>query len=172
MIRSLLPILIAAVALPSAAHAAPMSYDCDTGPGRFSELKQVQPGPAYRISGRIAANELATDKRWAPVANVTVESSDAQSRAMLRLVAPTHKAPIAVVLSITKAGKTDMQTLGQVGLGEELAFVLTVAEGRIRVEIGSMRGEAPIDVGPGASVSVVCSTGNFHFNDLRFGEEG
>jgi hypothetical protein len=33
-----------------------------------------------------------------------------------------------------------------------------------------MRGEAAIDVGAGASVAVSCSTGNFHFNDLRFSD--
>jgi len=156
--------------LASAANAAPFSYDCDTGAGRFSELKQTHPGPQYRISGRMAANELGTDKRWAPVANVTIESADGQSRAMLRLMAPTRRAPLDVVLSITKAGKTEVQTLGQVGLSEELTFVLTAAQGRARVEIGTMRGEAAIDVGGGASVAVVCSTGNFHFNDLRFSD--
>jgi hypothetical protein len=157
-------------ALSGTAQAAPLSYDCDTTPGHYSELKQVQSGPAYRISGRIAANELASDKRWAPGANVTVESADEQNRAGFRLIAPTRKAPLDVVLSITKAGKTETQTLGQIGLSEELAFVVTVAEGRVRVEIGTMRGEAPVDIGAGASVAVVCSTGNFHFNDLRFSD--
>jgi hypothetical protein len=165
-----LPLVAAFGSLASAAHAAPLSYDCDTTPGHYSELKQVQSGPSYRISGRIAANELATDKRWAPGANVTIESADGQNRAGLRLMAPTRRAPLDVILSITKAGKTETQTLGQIGLAEELAFVVTVAEGRVRVEIGTMRGEAPIDIGAGASAAVVCSTGNFHFNDLEFGE--
>ena len=165
-----LPVVAALATLASAADAAPLSYDCDTTPGHYSELKQVQSGPAYRISGRIAANELATDKRWAPGANVMIESADGQTRAGLRLLAPTRRAPLDVVLSITKAGKTDVQTLGHVGLSEELAFVVTVAEGRARVEIGTMRGEAPVDIGAGASVAVVCSTGNFHFNDLRFSD--
>jgi hypothetical protein len=165
-----LPLVAAFGSLASAAHAAPLSYDCDTTPGHYSELKQVQSGPSYRVSGRIAANELATDKRWAPGANVTIESADGQNRAALRLMAPTRRAPLDVVLSITRAGKTETQTLGHVGLSEELAFVVTVAEGRARVEIGTMRGEAPIDIGAGASAAVVCSTGNFHFNDLELGE--
>jgi hypothetical protein len=170
MLKHALPLVAAFGTLASAAQAAPLSYDCDTTPGHYSELKQVQSGPAYLISGRIAANELATDKRWAPGANVTIESADGQNRAGLRLLAPTRMAPLDVVLSITKAGKTEVQTLGHVGLSEELAFVVTVAEGRARVEIGTMRGEAPIDIGAGASVAVVCSTGNFHFNDLQFSD--
>jgi hypothetical protein len=107
-----LPLVAAFGSLATTAHAAPMSYDCDTAAGRFSELKQVQSGPAYRISGRVAANELAVDKRWVPVANVTIKSADNQSLAMLRLTAPTRKAPLEILLSITKAGNDTTQTLG------------------------------------------------------------
>ncbi len=170
LVKYALPLAAALGSYATAAGAAPLSYDCDTTPGHYSELKQVQSGPAYRLSGKIAANELATDKRWAPGANVTVESADGQTRASLRLMAPTRRAPLDVVLSITKAGKTDVQPLGHIGLAEELPFVLTVADGRARAEIGTMRGEAAIDIGGGASVSIVCSTGNFHVNDLRFSE--
>jgi hypothetical protein len=158
--------------MAGSAQAAPLSYDCDTGAGRFSELKQVQPGPAYRISGRIAANELARHERWAPGSNITIESADEQNRVSLRILAPMQKAPLDVVLEITKAGKTETQALGRVGLSQELAFVLAFADGRVRAEIGTMRGEAPLAIGAGASVSVVCSTGNFHFNDLRFEDAG
>ena len=168
--KCLLPALAAFAALTGPAHAAPFSYDCDTGGGRFSELKQTQSGPDYRVSGKISANELGRHERWAPGSNVTIESADGKTRASLRVLAPTRKAPLDVVLAITKDGKTEEQTLGQVGLSQELAFVMSVADGRARAEIGTMRGEAPIAVGTGASVSVVCSTGNFHFDDLRFGE--
>ena len=168
--KSLLPVGAALTVLAGPAQAAPFSYDCDTGAGRYSELKQVQTGPDYRISGRISANELARHERWAPGSNVTIESADGKSRASLRVMAPTRKAPLDVVLAITKDGKTEEQRLGQIGLSQELAFVLTFADGRARAEIGTMRGEAPIAIGGGASVSVVCSTGNFHFNDLRFGD--
>ena len=169
-VKSLLPALAAAVAMTGSANAAPFSYDCDTGGGRFSELKQTQPGPNYRISGKISANELGRHERWAPGSNITIESADGKSRASLRVMAPTRKAPLDVVLAITKDGKTENQALGQIGLAQELAFVVTVADGRVRAELGTMRGEAPIAVGTGASVSVVCSTGNFHYNDLSFAE--
>ncbi|HEY5723037.1 MAG TPA: hypothetical protein VIT45_12015 [Allosphingosinicella sp.] len=167
-LKSLLAAIASFAALAGPAQAAPFSYDCDTGAGRFSELKQVQPGPDYRISGRISANELATHKRWAPGANLTIESADKSVRASLRILAPTRKAPLDVVLETTKDGKTETQTLGRIGLSQDLAFVLAVAGGQVRAEIGSMRGDAPISIGAGGSVSTVCSTGNFHFEDLRF----
>lgn len=167
-LKKLLHAVAALIALAAPANAAPFSYDCDTGAGRFSELKQVQSGPDYRLSGRISANELATHKRWAPGANITVESADKKTRASLRILAPMQRAPLDVVLQITRDGQSEEKALGQVGLSQDLAFILTVAGGQVRAEIGSMRSEAPIAIGSGASVSVVCSTGNFHFDDLRF----
>jgi hypothetical protein len=166
--KNLLPAAAALIALAGSAQAAPFSYDCDTGAGRFSELKQVQAGPDYRISGRISANELAMHKRWAPGANLTIESADKKNRVSLRILAPMQKAPLDVVLEISRDGQKEEKALGQVGLSQELAFVLTVTGGQAHAEIGSMRGEGPIAIGSGASVSTVCSTGNFHFEDLRF----
>jgi hypothetical protein len=168
--RILLLAMAAAAAVTGPANAAPMSYDCDTAPGRYSELKQTEPGPAYRVSGRIAANELAMDKRWVPVGNIVIESADGKNGARLRLFAPTRRAPLDVVLSTNIGDKVETQTLGQVGLSQELAFSMTVADGRVKVEIGTMRGEAAIEMGAGASVGVTCSTGNFHFDDLRLSE--
>lgn len=146
-----------------------MSYDCDTGAGRFSELKQVQPGPAYRISGRIAANELGKHERWLPVGNINITSADNQTRAMLQITASERKAPLDVLLRVINGDNDTSQTLGKVALSQELAFVLSVADGKVKVEIGDMRGEAQISMSGGASVAVGCSTGNFHFEDLRFG---
>ena len=162
-------LVVAAFAAPAPAGAAPLSYDCDTGPGRYSELKRTEPGPAYSVSGRIAAIELGLHKRWLPSGQVVIESADGLRSARLQLVATTRQAPLDVVLLTDRDGEAGTQRLGQVGLNEALAFSMTVAGGRARVEIGTMRGEAEVDVGAAASVGVVCSTGNFHFEDLRLG---
>ena len=67
-----------AACTPAATPAAspPLSYDCDTPAGRLSELEQVQPGPAYRISGTIRADDLLPNDRWESAGNVFVESAD------------------------------------------------------------------------------------------------
>ena len=75
-----------------------------------------------------------------------------------------------MVLRTTSGEKVEEQRLGQIGLSQELVFSMIVTDGRVKVEAGTMRGEAPIDMGAGASVGVGCSTGNFHFEDLRFDE--
>ena len=156
--------------LASGADAAPLSYDCDTAPGRYSELKQVQSGPAYRISGRIAGQ-----RAWQGQAlGAGGQCHGRERRQPESRDAATHRSQPEGTAGRGpehhQGGPDGVQTLGHVGLGEELAFVLTVGEGKARVEIGSMRGEAPVDVGAGASVTIVCSTGNFHINDLRFSD--
>jgi hypothetical protein len=157
--------VVAAWASP--APAAPLSYDCDSGAGRFSELKQTQPGPDYHISGRISANELGIHERWAPVGNIEIESADQKNRAMLQILAPARKAPLDVVLRTWNGEKVATQTLGQVGLNEDVTFSMAVGDGRVKVEFGTMRGEARVEMAAGANVGVGCSTGNYHFEDLR-----
>ena len=164
--------MLASACSPEAAPApAPaLSYDCDTPPGRLSQLEQVRPGPAYRISGRIRAVELLPDQRWEAAGNIFVESADEQDRVMLQLTAPEREAPIQVVLKTNHGLENHLRALGSVALDEDAAFTVSVAGGRATIEIGGMRAETPVDVGTDARVGVGCAAGSFRFDDLRFGD--
>jgi hypothetical protein len=170
-IRNMLATLAAILACGCAPADAPrpLSYDCDTPPGRLSELEQVQPGPAYRISGRIRPDDLRPDKRWEPAGNVFVESADEQDRVMLQLVAPEREPPLSIVLRSHHGEKNDLRTLGQIGLGEEVPFTLTIAGGRAKIGIGDIKTEIAVDLGKDARVGVGCSAGTFRFEALEFG---
>lgn len=159
---------ILASAVPSApASSALLSYDCDTPSGRFSELTQVQPGPSYRIAGRVAAHELRPDKRWPSVAAIRVESADEQVRIMIEVTAESGAdGPLALSLRTIDGLENEVRLLGEAPVGDALAFSLVVADGKARIEIGGRRGEAPADVGPSATVGVGCSTGSFRFEQL------
>jgi hypothetical protein len=171
----LLTLLLVALALAACSPAAPpvsappLAWDCNTPAGRLSELEQVQPGPAYRISGRIRADDLTDDGRWEPAANIFVESADEQDRVMLQLIAPERRSPLRIVLRTHHGEKQEVRTLGTIALGEEAAFTLTVERGRARAEIGTIKAEAAADVGEAARVGVACATGSFRFDELRFG---
>ena len=151
------------------APAPPLSYDCDTPAGRLSELGQVRPGPSYSVSGRIRADDLLADERWEPAGNVFAESADEQDRVMLQLVAPERKSPLSIVLRTHHGLENDLRKLGEIALGEEAAFSLTVAGGRATIEIGDIKAEAAAEVGENARVGVGCATGAFRFDDLKFG---
>jgi hypothetical protein len=168
--KSLTVIAAMLVSACAPAAAVPLSYDCDTPPGRLSELKQVQPGPTYSISGRIRADDLLPDKRWEPAGTVFVESADEQDRVMLQLTAPERQSPLSIVLRTHHGEKNELRTLGRIALGEEASFTLAVAGGRARIEIGTIRAEAAVDLGKDARIGVGCSTGAFRFEGLKFGQ--
>ena len=164
--------MLASACLPAdaPAPAPPLGYDCDTPTARLSELEQVRPGPAYRISGKIRASALLPDERWEAAGNIFVESADEQDRVMLQLIASDREAPLQIVLRTNHGLNNDLRQLGQVALGEEIVFNLTVAGGRAKIEIGAIKAEAPADLGKHARVGVGCAAGTFRFEDLRFGD--
>jgi hypothetical protein len=159
-------------ASPTAAAAA-LSYDCDTASGSFSELKQSQAGPSYRVSGRITARQLRVDKRWLPAGNVAIASADQKVFVMLKLSGLKRpKGPLEVILVNVDGGRKTQQVLGQIGLNETLSFTLSVQGSTARAEIGRMGGDTVAAIGPGGSVGITCSTGDFMFDDLKLDSAG
>lgn len=162
-------LLATALLAGGGAEAPPLSYDCDTAEGAFSQLKQVQPGPSYRITGRISAHRLRQHDRWVPVATVRADAADGTMEVALQLVAPHRPDGPLDVFLVTRAGKSEpeQKLLGHAEIGGELPFELAVDRGKVRARIGSLNGDAKASLGSGASVGVSCSTGEFLFNDLR-----
>jgi hypothetical protein len=76
------------VAAADAARAAPVNYDCDTPAGSYSELSQVQAGPAYHVRGTITALQWRDDRRWSAVGQVRIETSDRSRSIAVRMVRP------------------------------------------------------------------------------------
>ncbi|HEY5720974.1 MAG TPA: hypothetical protein VIT45_01500 [Allosphingosinicella sp.] len=167
---ALLALLALTACAPAAAPGpAPLSYDCQTPTGRLSELDQVQPGPSYRISGTIRADELRADSRWESAGNIFVESADEQDRVMLQLVSPDRGERLRIVLRTHHGEKQEARPLGAIAVGEEVPFVLAVDGGRAKAEIGALEAEAAVDPGTSARVGVGCAGGSFRFGELRFG---
>ena len=160
---------LAACAPATAPGPAPLSYDCETPAGRLSELDQVQPGPAYRISGTIRADELRSDARWESAGNIFVESADQQDRVMLQLISPDRGQRLQIVLRTHHGEKQEARPLGAIAVGEEAPFLVTVEGGKARAEIGTIKAEAAVGPGEGARVGVGCAGGAFRFAELRFG---
>src|SRR5438309_1887264 len=121
-------LLATALLAGGGAEAPPLSYDCDSAEGAFSELKQVQPGPSYRVTGRISARRLRQHDRWAPVASVRADAADGTMDVTLQLVAPHRPDGPLDVFLVTRAGKgaPEPKLLGHAQIGEELPFELTV----------------------------------------------
>jgi hypothetical protein len=162
-------VALAGVAAPAAAAEAPLSLDCDTAGGAYSELKQVLTGPAYSVAGRMTFERIRVDRRWLPVGSAQVASADAKRRVMLQVSAPKRDAgPLQIWLLVLDGDEENRQILGEAEMGSTMDFVLRVDNGRAAAEIGPFKGEAAAPaIGSGGSTAVGCSTGQVLFEELK-----
>lgn len=158
------------LAAGSAAAAAPVNYDCDTGDGNFSELSQVQAGPAYHLRGTITPLRWGAHDRYAPSAQARLENGDRSRSIAVRLVRAPGEPRATFSIEVGSGGSPQTAVLGLVGLNEALPFdVSLAASGDAVVLVGTERRTFHLDLGPNAKVSVVCSTGDFLFGGLDLG---
>jgi len=180
--------LIALAAAPSA--AAPFSFACSAPLGRHSELMRVQPGPAYRVRGRIGPVELeevpdpALPLRMegnhipshARSADVTIMSAGDTANSLTLAVVPRWPgneadavAEVTVQVMVDNAVRDEhvLTTIGSRGhIWDDVAFDIQVGEDRVTVEAGGRREEIALTLGRGATLYVACVGGSFDFDDL------
>lgn len=158
------------LAAQGAAAAAPVTYDCDTGQGNFSELSQVQPGPAYRLRGTITPLRWDSHERWAPSAQARLQNGDGSRWIAVRIMRAPGVERATAAIEVNSGGSPQTTSLGWVGLNEALPFDISLsAAGAAVVLAGTERRTFRLDLGANAKVSVVCSTGEFLFGALDLG---
>lgn len=154
----------------SAGAATPLQWACDTPEGAYSELAQVQAGPAYRVRGAVSWLQSRSHRRWAPSAQVRIENGE-RSRSIAVRVSGVHGQPqFALEVESSNGGETSRQALATAARDQAVPFEIQVsATGQAVVTIGGQSATAQVDLGPGARVTAVCSTGEFLFTGLDFG---
>ncbi len=165
--RSALTILAAAAAaglLASPLAAVPIDYDCDTPGGSYSKLDLVQPGPDYRVTGRISAVKWRTHGRWYPTAVVALISASEREAVSVRIERPGESGVLLVESLI--GGKSNKVAVGSLRLKEEVAFELSVHGGKAMVQVGGKSFPLEAEISPGAKLLISCSTGQFLFKAL------
>lgn len=149
----------------TAAAAAPVTYDCDTNEGSYSSIEQVQAGPTYHVRGTITPRQWREHERFLPSAQVRLESRDG-SRAIAVQMIRDHGAAQAR-FGVQSTQGTAVETLGEAAIDQAVPFDISVlASGDAVVALGAERRVFHLDLGRGAKVKVICSTGEFEFSDL------
>src|SRR6218665_3523762 len=110
--------------LAQAAAGAPVTYDCDTPAGSFSELSQVQAGPAYSLRGSITALQWRDDRRWASVGQIRLENGDRSRSIALKVVRQPRGREAAIEVTVQGEGEPRTETLGAGALKQGGAFEL------------------------------------------------
>jgi hypothetical protein len=171
---------------PGMAAAAPFAYFCAAPLSHSSQMMQVQPGPTYRVRGRIGPVELeripdpslpvpieAHTQRYADVMIMNFETG----RSVWLTVTPRYPgtepesvADVEVQTGIDdQHGSHQLTTLGSRGfLWDELPFDIEVRADRVIVTAGAAREEYAITVGPGATIYLSCIGGSFDFQGVEW----
>jgi hypothetical protein len=160
--------LVGTMAAPAA--AAPVEWDCDTPGGAFSELAQVQGGPAYHVRGTVSWQRSHADSRYLPSAQVRIENGDRSRSIAVRLVLAPRAERIESSVESRNGGEPQRRTVGTAASEEAVPFEIEVAaSGQAIVTLGGERVTLQVDLGPGARIAATCSTGEFLFRTLDFG---
>jgi hypothetical protein len=161
------------IPMSSAAVASPITYGCDTAADRFSAIQQQVSLKAFSIKGSIQPNEFRKGK-YAPLAQIYIESPDEKNRWALKVIALGAKAKAAFIfLDMKDDGKEgEPFPIGTVKIGEKLPFDISVTDGKmIKFKIGGMDGHPEFALGEQAQLNIICSTGDFVFSDLEWSEK-
>jgi hypothetical protein len=149
--------------------ATPIRYDCDTAAGSFSMIDFVQPGPDYRVTGRISARAFRAHEYY-PVANIQLVS--ARNLVGLRLRREQANGPIEFVLQSRGQAGLREAVLAIVEQGDATPFLVEVVRGVARVEVAGQSRTVDVPISAGATLQISCSTGQFVFEDLDWGPPG
>ncbi len=162
----------AAFLLAQAAVAAPVDYDCDTPTGSFSQLIQTQAGPAYHVLATLTPLQWRDDpdQHWAPVGGVRLESADSTRWIAVRIGRQPAAARGRIEVRVKTGGEPQTTLFGDVGLNEALPIELqALPSGDAVVVVRGERHVFHLDLGRNAKVEASCSTGEFLFRGLDFG---
>jgi hypothetical protein len=174
-----LALVACACAIPGIAHAAnAITYDCDTAAGHFSELVLPSPGSHFVVTGNIKVNNIAKDKKWAPIVRLRIGSAPAAPGAApsgyagFELAAMAGKevsmaAETVQAFSFDVSGKDEEiipTSLQPAGTAEP--FRLSFDGSSVAIDVHGQSRSYPVAADP-AVVQVICSTGEFLITDLR-----
>lgn len=170
MIRSMLVIAACLITLPAAART--LSYDCDTMTDRFSEITTPLAKTGY-ISGVVTPARIVTGERYATTTRVAIEGAGDKSWVGFTLTRAGSTDPdtLIAIMVISRAGQDEEITLGAIKLSQAVPFRLSLGKsGAAALELGDWKRTATIDLTLPATGSVSCSTGEFKFDSLDFGQ--
>ncbi|MFZ5793298.1 MAG: hypothetical protein ACRCS5_12350 [Sphingomonas sp.] len=175
----------AVLALPGAAMAAGITYDCDTAADHFSELSLPTSGVPFTVSGHVQMNALAKSKTYVPLARLQIASAVAPGEnpkdyvgfTLSALAADPKKTPTGAaavqMLAYNVSGKDD-DVLPHSVLEKPFllqTFRLSYDGSTVVVNLGKESKSFPLKVAEPV-VRIVCSTGEFLFTDLAIKAAG
>lgn len=154
---------------PAAAHATPITFECDAATDRYSSMI-VPMASSVTVVGTLTAAAFRPGKERSN-GGMVINSADGLNMVGFHLTLPTPDAKaLNLVLVARNAGKLDRRLIRSVPLGSAVPFSMVLpATGQGRLVVG----ETPINVAFGnlkaGNAIVFCTSGQYRFTGLDVG---
>lgn len=170
---------LAFLALPGAAAAQGITYDCDTAAGHFSELVLPAGAMPFTVTGNVKLNAVTTDRAYAAMVSIQISAAAALGQSP-KVFAGFSLGALPVDPKRAPGGVPAIQSLSwrANGLKEEMLpqslltkpgtvqpFTLAYDGDEVAVTLGSDTRRFPLKTAEPV-VRVTCSTGEFLLTDL------
>lgn len=158
----------------SAADTRTSSFSCSAAKNYFSAFKQPLGGALFHVSGLIQMNEPMGGKKFNPVANVGVRSTNDNDAVHLRVVQNKGERDLTLVVTRYVAGNETYAILAKVKPDAEVLFAIEGnALGHLKVTANNNATEVDLGASP-ATLELSCSSGDFNIKDvlLNDGDDG
>lgn len=163
---------LASMNLSSAGNATPLEYDCDTPANNFSEIKVPIQTKGFKIKGKISPTKFSRGT-FLPVGNVRITGDDKKSSVAIRTIAQSNNAKHAdIFVALDISGDTRQGIIDKVKLAESFDFSIQVlSPDSVLTTINNQAIKNELNLVDSAVLSITCSTGEFKFTDIEWGNE-
>ena len=158
----------------NSAFAKGITYDCDTAANHFSELS-LPAGQAFTVSGRLQILNMAPSKQYVPLARLAISnatnqagpSSEGWAGFQFGNLPGSKGLPTGLLQStaLTKGAATQDALLG-IASSRDIAFSLAFTGTAVNMTIDGHQATLPFRADQ-PIVRIVCSTGEFLFDDME-----
>jgi hypothetical protein len=174
MLKYILVIFVFAVtgcATTSQGSSASEAYyfDCDTPPGKFSEWNRTIAAKTLHATGTIELKESRHDPRWYPVGSVWfVASGEFDEAGIQAFVAPDSPDYLQVRLAKTVPRVDAPIFVSLIWKDVPIPFSLSLSASNVlTATVAGKTQSITLAAFAPAKFSLACSTGDFHFKDVR-----
>lgn len=157
--------IVALMMAAAPASSAPIDFECDVPPNRFSSVDQAFGEAPVALTGKVSL-VLARKGNYRAVAGARLSSADGANSIGFQIIGDgTPDGGFSIVMNSKRAGASKRSEIGTLrGAVPDLAFSISLArDGKAEVRVGDRVGTAALDPVASGKGRVFCSSGQFGF---------
>jgi hypothetical protein len=149
------------------------SFDCNAGPGKYSELNTATSGTSVWVTGSMQLLNLRTASAWPPDAGVVFAGTNQLPRVGLETFVLPDK-PAMLQIAVRGAGSAaDHKVFASVPISDSpVRFTLRLSgAGQLSLSVGDAATSLSIGSIEITRMNLYCSSVQVHFSDVQLGSD-